>query len=263
MGNVGSQEVLLTVESLNKKFLTTHGVIEAIKNVNFQIYRSELACIIGPSGCGKSTILSMIGGISKPTSGKILLEGKQLTGPSPDIGIVFQKYAAFPWMTVEQNVEYGPRMRGLNKSERRAIMEKYVELVNLKGYEHLYPKELSGGMSKRVDIARAYANNPRILLMDEPFGALDDLTKKKMQEELLKIWSLENKTIFFVTHDLEEAAFLADRIIIMRRNPNTIIKDVKVKFSRPRQAELRTEQEFVEFKKYLSEVMGSDTGANS
>jgi NitT/TauT family transport system ATP-binding protein len=262
MGNTGSQEVLLTVESLTKEFITTHGIIEAIKDVNFRIYKSELACVIGPSGCGKSTILSMIGGISKPTSGKILLEGKRLTGPSPDIGIVFQKYAAFPWMTVEQNVEYGPRMRRLSKSERRAITEKYVELVNLKGYEHLYPKELSGGMSKRVDIARAYANNPRILLMDEPFGALDDLTKKKMQEELLKIWSLENKTIFFVTHDLEEAAFLADRIIIMGRNPNTIIKEVPVEFSRPRQAELRMKAEFVALKKYLSEVMGSDTGEN-
>ena len=141
------------------------------------------------------------------------MEGEQLTGPSPEIGIVFQQYAAFPWMTVEQNIEYGPRMRGLSKDKRRAIVEKYVELVHLKGYEHLYPKELSGGMTKRVDIARAYANNPRILLMDEPFGALDDLTKKKMQEELLKIWSLENKTIFFVTHDLEEAAFLSDRCV--------------------------------------------------
>ena len=258
-----SREVLLMVENLTKTYITSRGRIDAIKDVSFKVYKSELVSVIGPSGCGKSTILSMLGGINRPTSGKILLEGEQLTGPSPEIGIVFQQYAAFPWMTVEQNIEYGPRMRGLSKDKRRAIVEKYVELVHLKGYEHLYPKELSGGMTKRVDIARAYANNPRILLMDEPFGALDDLTKKKMQEELLKIWSLENKSRFFVTHDLEEAAFLSDRILIMQRNPNTRKSSVPVEFSLPRAAYLRTVPEFIEFRKHLAEVMGSDTGENS
>ena len=242
--------------------MTSRGRIDAVSNVNLEVRRSEFICVIGPSGCGKSTLLYMISGILQPTSGKILLDGARLVGPSPGIGMVFQKYAAFPWMTVEQNVSYGPRMRRLPKEKVAEITAYYINMVGLKGYEHLYPKELSGGMSKRVDIARAYANSPKVLLMDEPFGALDDLTKKQMQVELLNIWSRENKTVVFVTHDLEEAAFLADRIIVMQRNPNTVRTTVEVPFSRPREAELRLTPEFTDFKRYLTEVMGGDTGEN-
>ncbi len=257
------QDNLLSVQNLTKTYLSTKGRIDAIVDVTFEVNKSEFLCIIGPSGCGKSTLLYMIGGIGKPTSGRVMLMGKLLRGPSPDIGFVFQKYAAFPWMTVEQNIDYGPRMRGLDKRERRAIVDKYLELVGLKSFAHLYPKELSGGMSKRVDLARTYANNPSILLMDEPFGSLDDFTKKKMQEELLRIWNREKNTIIFVTHDLEEALFLADRIIIMQRHRNTVKTSVKVNFDRPRETSLRVAKEFIEFKKYLIEVMANDIGEDT
>jgi NitT/TauT family transport system ATP-binding protein len=248
-------KVLMSVRNLNKTYLTTAGDIHALSQVNVDIYEEEFVCIIGPSGCGKSTLLHIMGGIKKASSGDVLLSDRRIDGPSPEVGVVFQQYAAFPWMTVQQNIEYGPRMAGMAKEERRQVAEKYIKLVHLDGYEHLFPKELSGGMSKRVDIARAYANNPKVLLMDEPFGALDDFTRKRMQEELLKLWSTENKTIVFVTHDLEEAVFLADRIIIMQKNPNTVAQSVKVDFCRPRTAALRNSEEFIGLRMRLSEVL--------
>ena len=172
--------------------------------------------------------------------------------------MVFQKYAAFPWMTVRENISYGPRIAKKSKSEIDEITNHYSQMVGLEGYEHLYPKELSGGMSKRVDIARAYANQPEVLLMDEPFGALDDITKKQMQIELLNIWGKENKTVIFVTHDLEEAIFLADRILVLRK-PTTEMDSLnfvqEVRFERPRTAALRSQNDFIQLKQEISEVM--------
>lgn len=251
-----NKDVLLSIEKLNRTFLTSKGEINALVDIEFGVKENEFLCIIGPSGCGKSTLLYIIGGIDKPTKGIIQLKDSKIEGPLPEIGVIFQRYAAFPWMTVEQNIEYGPRIAGVKKEERCKIVQKYLKLVGLQGYGHLFPKELSGGMSKRVDIARAYANDPTVLLMDEPFGALDDFTKKRMQEEILKIWTQENKTVIFVTHDLEEAAFLADRIIIMQKEPNKIKQTVTVNFSRPRTASLRNNKDFVEFKEYLRKVLG-------
>ncbi|WP_223110595.1 MULTISPECIES: ABC transporter ATP-binding protein [Paenibacillus] len=252
-------EPLLSIENIGQAYKTRRGVIDAIKDLSFDIQNSEFVCVVGPSGCGKSTLIYTISGINSPTSGRIRLKGKEVKGTSQEIGMVFQKYSAFPWMTVEKNVSYGPRMNKMSRSEVKEVTNRYIEMVGLKGYEHLYPKELSGGMSKRVDIARAYANSPSILLMDEPFAALDDLTKKQMQIELLKIWASEKKTVVFVTHDLEEALFLADRILIMKRSDNGSSSKhsiVEVPFPRPRSAELRITPEFANMKKYLMGEIG-------
>jgi len=194
----------------------------------------------------------------KPTDGQVLLEGKKVQSVNKKVGMVFQKYAAFPWMTVEQNVSYGPRIAKLPANEIKEITARYIKMVGLEGYEHLYPKELSGGMSKRVDIARAYANSPDVLLMDEPFGALDDITKKQMQLELLKIWDQEKKTVLFITHDLEEALFLANKVIVLQRPAEdkcslNMMQDIP--FARPRLAELRADPEFIRMKTNLAEVM--------
>ena len=251
-------EQLMLVENLDLCFSTGKGNITALHNLSFDVKKGEFLAIVGPSGCGKSTLINILAGILRPTGGKVVLDGEEVREISPKMGMVFQKYAAFPWMTVRQNISYGPRIARKPKSEIEKITNHYSSMVGLEAYEHLYPKELSGGMSKRVDIARAYANQPEVLLMDEPFGALDDITKKQMQTELLNIWGQENKTVIFITHDLEEAIFLADRILVLRRpkeDQNSLNFIQPVPFSRPREPELRTCGEFVRLKAELSEVM--------
>lgn len=254
MGN----EVLLRTDGLGMLFSTKKGTITALKDLSFEVQNSEFLAIVGPSGCGKSTLINILAGMLIPSEGQVMLDGAPVTRVSAKVGMVFQKYAAFPWMTVKQNVSYGPRIARLPKEEISELTERYIKMVGLEGYEHLYPKELSGGMSKRVDIARAYANRPEVLLMDEPFGALDDITKKQMQLELLKIWDMENKTVLFITHDLEEAIFLADRVLVLRR-PNETNGSLnfmqEISFSRPRLPELRAEPDFIALKTHLTEVM--------
>ncbi|EOS71396.1 hypothetical protein C818_00854 [Lachnospiraceae bacterium MD308] len=251
-------EQLMLVENIDMCFSTRKGNITALRNLNFEVKRGEFLAIVGPSGCGKSTLINVLAGILKPTGGKVVLDGEEVKEISPKMGMVFQKYAAFPWMTVRENISYGPRIARKQKSEIERVTNHYSHMVGLEAYEHLYPKELSGGMSKRVDIARAYANQPEVLLMDEPFGALDDITKKQMQIELLNIWGQENKTVIFITHDLEEAIFLADRILVLRRpaeGQDSLNFIQPVSFTRPREPELRTCKEFVQLKAELSEVM--------
>jgi NitT/TauT family transport system ATP-binding protein len=229
--------------------------IVAVEDVSFSVFAEEFVCIVGPSGCGKSTLLYLIACLEKPSSGEILIDGVPVTAPNPRVGMVFQPDSVFPWLSVKDNIEFGPALRGVPASERSRIAEYYVHLVGLQGFENTLPRQLSGGMKKRVDIARAFANNPEILLMDEPFGALDAMTKEKLQMELLRIWENERKTILFVTHDLEEALMLGTRVIVMSRQPNTLQTILDIPFSHPRSLILKTSAEFQEYRKRLWELL--------
>lgn len=206
----------------------------ALKDVNLEVSEGEFLTIVGPSGCGKSTFLDMIAGLSQPSSGEIYIDGKLITGPALDRGIVLQSYALFPWRTVRQNVEFGLEIKNIPPNDRREISERYLELVGLGAFIDRYPYELSGGMKQRVAIARALAYDPEVLLMDEPFAALDAQTREVLQDELLNIWEKTKKTIIFITHGIDEAVFLADRVAVMTANPGTIKEILKVDLPRPR-----------------------------
>ncbi|MFL0196743.1 ABC transporter ATP-binding protein [Clostridium sp. WILCCON 0269] len=206
----------------------------AIKDINLEIREGEFITIVGPSGCGKSTFLDILAGLSKPTSGELYIDGKLITGPALDRGIILQGYALFPWRNVHKNIEYGLELKKVPKKERREISQKFIDLVGLNGFENSYIHELSGGMKQRVAIARSLAYNPEVLLMDEPFAAVDAQTRETMQEELLRIWQKTNKTIIFITHSIEEAIFLADRVAILSTHPGSIKEIIDVNLPRPR-----------------------------
>ncbi|GAF08166.1 ABC transporter ATP-binding protein [Paenibacillus pini] len=209
----------IKIENLRKTYEVRGGEVIALNDANLDIMPNEFISVVGPSGCGKTTLLNIIAGLEKATSGRVEVDGKLVTEPGKDRGVVFQQYALFPWKTVIKNIEFGLKLRGYNKAERREKAEQYLEYVNLKDFAHAYPKELSGGMKQRVAIARAYAVQPEVLLMDEPFGALDAQTRAQLQEDLLKTWQTEKKTCFFITHDVEEAVILAQRVVIMSARP--------------------------------------------
>jgi ABC-type nitrate/sulfonate/bicarbonate transport system ATPase subunit len=206
--------------------------IRVLENVNAQVAEGEFVCIVGPSGCGKSTLLNIVGGFLDATSGEILVEGEPVTGPDPRRIFVFQENGVFPWLNARENVGFGLRKR--DQTERDSIIARYIDMVRLTGFENAYPHELSGGMRQRVEIARALAANPDIIYMDEPFGALDFLTRLKMRADLIRIWQSEKKTILFVTHDIEEAVQLADRVLVMSERPATIQEVVDIDLPRPR-----------------------------
>ncbi len=199
-----------------------YGEHLALEHVDLDVHEGEFICLLGPSGCGKTTLLNAIAGFVEPTSGHIEVGARAVAGPGPDRGVVFQEYALFPWWTVERNIQYGPRLRGVRGDALRAISDRYCRMVGLEGAAKRYPIQLSGGMRQRVAIARALANDPRILLMDEPFGALDAMTRQTLQEELLKIWESERRTVIFVTHSIAEAVFLADRVVVMTAHPGRV-----------------------------------------
>jgi len=229
----------IVIKNINKVFSIKRNnsnkkEFVAIKDVNLNIKAGEFLTIVGPSGCGKSTLLDIIAGLSKPSSGEIYIDNKIITGPALDRGIVLQGYALFPWRTVRHNVEFGLEIKGVKKKDRREISQRFIKLVGLEGFEDRYPYELSGGMRQRVAIARALAYDPEVLLMDEPFAAIDAQTRETMQDELLRIWEETNKTIIFVTHSIEEAVGLADRVAIMSANPGYIKEIVDVDLPRPR-----------------------------
>ncbi len=207
---------------------------EALKNVSFDVGDGEFVCLLGPSGCGKTTLLRIIAGLETRTSGDITLNGVSITGPDPKRGMVFQQYSLFPWRTVIDNVTFGLEMQGIDKAESRKHAEKYIELVGLKQFKNSYPYELSGGMQQRAAIARALANEPEVLLMDEPFGALDAQTRNILQDELLRIWEQRHVTFIFVTHSVDEAVVLSDRILVMTTRPGRIKEIVPVDLPRPR-----------------------------
>lgn len=211
-----------------------YGSFVAVENIALEVNEGEFICLLGPSGCGKTTLLNAISGFVQPTSGTLDVHGKSVDGPGPDRGMVFQEYGLFPWFTVRQNVEYGPRLKGVSGEALRTISQHYLELVQLADFADRYPSQLSGGMRQRVGIARALANQPSILLMDEPFGALDALTRETLQEELVKIWNAERRTCVFVTHSIAEAVYLADRIVIMATRPGRIKDVVANPLPRPR-----------------------------
>jgi len=256
-------EPKIVLSDVSKIFASGKGtLVPAVEHVSLEVLPEEFICIVGISGCGKSSLLYLIAGLSFPTTGQIMMDGRVVTGPSAKAGMVFQADSVFPWLSVRKNVQFGPELRGVNRREVEQLGQQYIDLVGLTGFEDLLPKELSGGMKKRVDVARAFANDPDVLLMDEPFGALDAMTKERLQLELLKIWEHERKTVLFVTHDLEEALVLSTRIVVMSRAPNTIQTIIDVPFERPRDLMLKTSAEFQEMRRELWQMLHQHDSAS-
>jgi NitT/TauT family transport system ATP-binding protein len=226
--------VHIDVRGVNKVFATPDREVVALKDIDLQIPHGQFVCLLGPSGCGKSTLLNAIAGFSPPSSGSITADGRAIAGPGPDRGMVFQEYALFPWMTVEKNIAFGLEVKGQSKAQIAATVDKLLEMLSLSDFRARYPKDLSGGMRQRVAIARVLALDSPIMLMDEPFGALDALTRRNLQDELLRIWAELKKTIIFVTHSIEEAIYLADRIVVMTYRPGTVKRDILVDLPRLR-----------------------------
>lgn len=240
--------IKLKIDNVYKEYEGRNGKMVALNGVSLDIRENEFICVVGPSGCGKSTLLNIIAGLLEPTSGAVYLDGKQIQGTGVERGVVFQQYALFPWRTVLKNVMFGLEMKKKPKKEAEEIALRYIEAVGLKGFEHSFPKELSGGMKQRVAIARAYAANPEVLLLDEPFGALDAQTRVQLQSELLHTWEQEKKTCFFITHDVDEAIILAQRVIIMSARPGRIKRIVDIDIPYPRTQETKSDARFLELK---------------
>lgn len=220
--------------NLKKIFETSRGSVPVVDDVTLSVRENELLVLFGPGQCGKSTMINCMAGLESVTGGTVKVNGKLVTKPGHDRGVVYQRMALFPWLTVMGNVEYGPKVRGIPKKERRELAQHYIDLVGLTGFEDRFPNQLSGGMQQRVGIARAYCNEPKVLFMDEPFGHLDAQTRYLMQEDLMKIWEKEKRTIVFVTNNIEEAIYLADRIVVMTNCPTNIKKEYPVNLARPR-----------------------------
>ena len=225
--------------------------IHVLESVNLQVQEGEFVCIVGPSGCGKSTLLNIVGGFLQQSSGEAIVEGSPVNGPDPRRIFVFQENGVFPWLTVQENIGFG--LGEKSKEERKQIVAHYIDMVGLSGFEQAYPRELSGGMRQRVEISRALASNPEIIYMDEPFGALDFITRLKMRSDLIRIWRSEKKTILFVTHDIEEAVQLADRVLVMSKRPATIQKIVNIDLPRPRDLDSKG---YLERRDEIFEAMG-------
>lgn len=264
------QNAALTSDGIIQAKLATHKIeasgvdkvykgrkkeIVAMKDCNLEILQNEFVCIVGPSGCGKSTLLRMLAGLDFPTSGQIIIDDSPVTGPGRDRGMVFQSYTLFPWKTVEKNIKFGLQLNKVPVEEQERITDKYLNMIGLKEFRNSYPKELSGGMKQRVAIARSLANNPEVLLMDEPFGALDPQTKSSMQLMLRRIWQEEKPTICFVTHDIEEAVFLATKIYVMSARPGTVKEVVNDFLPYDRTLELKDTQEFIQLRRHVSNLL--------
>ncbi|GLC81437.1 ABC transporter ATP-binding protein [Lacrimispora brassicae] len=243
--------VKVKIDQVVKTYNTRKGEMTALNGVSLDIKENEFICVVGPSGCGKSTLLNIIAGLLEPTSGSVYVDGKAVEGPGPERGVVFQQYALFPWLTVLKNVEFGLKLKGIKGAQAREEAMKYLRMVDLEPFAGSYPKELSGGMKQRVAIARAYAVNPQVLLMDEPFGALDAQTRTQLQSELLATWEKERKTCFFITHDVDEAIILAQKVIIMSARPGRIKEIVDIGIPYPRTQETKMMPEFLELKNYI------------
>lgn len=242
----------INVDSVTLQFKTKRaGLVTALDNLNLEVPENQFAVIVGPSGCGKSSLLYLIAGLNPVTGGQCELDGEVITGPGPKRGMVFQDYSLFPWLTVRSNVEFGPSLSGASKKQRAELAAHYINAVGLNGFEDAFPSQLSGGMQQRVAIARALANDPEILLMDEPFGALDSQTRTIMQELLLNIWERERKTVLFVTHDIDEALFLGDVVYVMSARPGRIIDTVDVLLDRPRHYDIVTDETFIALKRRI------------
>jgi len=246
---------MLVLENVGKTY--PNGV-RALDGIGIDVSLGEIVVVVGGSGCGKSTLLRLVAGLDWPTTGRILLDGTPVVGAAPDRGMVFQSYTLFPWLTVADNVAFGLREKGVPAARRAAVVSEWLERVGLVGFEHHYPKQLSGGMQQRTAIARALANDPAILLLDEPFGALDNQTRALMQELLLDIWERERKTVLFVTHDIEEAIFLASRVVVMTARPGRIKAEVLIELPHPRHYTIKTSAEFSALKARLTEEIRAE-----
>ena len=244
---------MIEVKNVRKLFVNEEGEKnEVLKNVRFHVDKNEFVVIFGPGQCGKTTLLNIIAGLEEATDGEVLKMGEMVSGPGPDRAVVFQDILLFPWLTVMQNVEYSMKVRGMDSRMRREEARKYIDLVGLNGFEKAYPVQISGGMKQRVGIARAYCTKPDVMLMDEPFGALDAQTRYLMQDEVIRISSTEKRTVVFVTNNVEEAIYLADRIIIMTDCPSTVLKDIKIDLPRPRSY---VDPEFLSLRKEISAML--------
>lgn len=245
------RKVKVEIKGVEKVYEGRNGKTVALNGIHLDIYENEFICVVGPSGCGKSTLLNIIAGLLEPSKGEVICDGNKVVGTGVDRGVVFQQYALFPWLTVKKNVEFGLKLQKKTKQEREAIAEKYIKMVGLEKFMNAYPKELSGGMKQRVAIARAYAVNPSLLLMDEPFGALDAQTRTQLQTELLRTWEEEQKTCFFITHDVEEAILLATKVIVMSARPGRIKEIIDIDIPYPRNQETKMLPEFTQLKNYI------------
>jgi NitT/TauT family transport system ATP-binding protein len=250
-----ARDVILRVEHLSKRFTSHAGSTLALNDINFATHRREFLCVVGPSGCGKSTLVRILAGLEEPSSGEVLLEGKPVVEPGSDRGMVFQGYTLFPWLTVRKNVMFGPEVNGHGREQAEGEALQWLQLVGLEKFADCYPHQLSGGMKQRVAIVRALANRPRILLMDEPFGALDAQTRCRMQVHLLEIWRKIDITIVFITHDLDEAIFLADRILVLSAHPGEVQELIDVPVPHPRSTSQLITPEFLATKARLEELI--------
>lgn len=232
---------------------------QALQPIDYQVEENDFITILGPSGCGKSTLLRIIAGLDTPTRGEIWLDGKSVEGPGADRGMVFQSYTLFPWLTVEENIRFGLQERGLSAAQQKERSDYYIHQVGLRGFAQHYPRQLSGGMQQRTAIARALANDPKVLLMDEPFGALDNQTRVMMQELLLSVWEQSRKTVLFVTHDIDEAIFMANKVAIFSARPGRIKQEVAVNFNAGRDYTIKTSPEFMTLKAEVTESIRSET----
>ncbi len=267
-------EVLISIKGVHKEYKVEKGAnVNALNGVTLDIEKNEFVCVVGPSGCGKTTLLNIIAGLETFDSGTVTMHGQPIVGPAPERGVIFQQYALLPWMTVRKNIEYGLKfipkpvqveqtdasgkkntvtvMQKFTAEEKRKLSDHYIKMVNLTGFENSYPKALSGGMKQRVAIARGYALNPEVLLMDEPFGALDAQTRAQLQEDLLKTWEKEKKTVFFITHDVDEAVLLASKVVIMSARPGQIKEIVNIDLPYPRTQATKLEEGFMRYKNYV------------
>jgi NitT/TauT family transport system ATP-binding protein len=252
---IKQRPVVLDTDQLGKTFDSAKGRISALQDVDLRVHRKEFVSVIGPSGCGKSTLIRILAGLETPTSGEVRLDGERVEGPCKDRGMVFQGYTLFPWLCVRDNVTFGPRMAGMSKAKANAKADAWLDVIGLRRFADHYPDQLSGGMKQRVAIARALANEPRILLMDEPFGALDAQTRAGMQSHLIKVWDSVDLTILFITHDLDEAVYLSDRIVVLAAHPGRVQEVIEVPVPRPRDRSQFLSPEFLATKSRLEHLI--------
>ncbi|AOY57538.1 ABC transporter ATP-binding protein [Desulfococcus multivorans] len=241
----------ISVKGVTKVFSSKRGEVTALKDLSLDIRDGEFLVIVGASGCGKSTLLNLVAGFDSATHGEVLLDGRPVTGITPECGMIFQQYALFPWKTVQENVEFGLKMKRMPKSEREERAAKFIELVGLNGFERTYPHHLSGGMKQRVSIARSLANDPQVMLLDEPFAALDAMTRQVLQEQLVRIYEKHRKTIIFITHSIDEALLLSSRIVVMTARPGRIAQEITNDLPHPRNADVQLSERYLELKRHI------------
>ena len=252
----------ISLKGVNKIYKSKRGDVQALKDLDLDIEDGEFLVIVGASGCGKTTLLNLVAGFDNATTGEVQLDGEAITGITPKCGMIFQQYALFPWKTVQENVEFGLKMKRVSKADRKETGKKFIDLVGLKGFEKSYPHQLSGGMKQRVSIARSLANDPKVMLLDEPFAALDAMTRQVLQEQLVRIYEKHRKTILFITHSIDEALLLSSRIVVMTARPGRIAQEIMNDLPHPRNADVQLSERYMQLKRTIwdsvqSEVMKS------